>query len=135
MNYNAWYTDLVDVHRVRPVKDGALTRQERVQVIADVPCRVYRSGGGGPGMRQPAAVSEQVDKLSCANDVDIQAGDELFVLRGGRLGQARQRLRAFAGEPCHFYEPFGAVLPGLAHQEVALLQMEYLKGAMDDGTG
>lgn len=135
MNYSNWYTDLMDVYRVKPVRDGALTRQERVQVTVDVPCRVYHSGTDGPRMKQPAAVSEQMDKLSCANGVDIQAGDELTVRRGARLGQTRQRVRAFAGEPCYFYEPFGAVLPGLAHQEVALLQMEYLKGALDDGAG
>ena len=51
------------------------------------------------------------------------------------LGEARQTLRAFAGDPVYFYEPFGAVLPGLAHQEVGLLQREYLKGEARDGAG
>ena len=44
MNYADWYTDRMDIHRVKPVKDGALTRHERVQVSEDVPCRIYRSG-------------------------------------------------------------------------------------------
>ena len=37
-----------------------------------------------------------------------------------------------AGEPARFYEPFGAVIPGLAHQELALYQKEYLQGAVTD---
>lgn len=135
MNYNDWYTDLADVYRVQPRKEGALTKQERVRVLADVPCRVYQNTAGPPHMRSPAAYSEQADKLACGNEADIRAGDELIVRRGGRLGQTRQRVRAFAGEPAHFYEPFGAVLPGLAHQELALYQKEYLKGAAEDGAG
>ena len=58
-----------------------------------------------------------------------------MIRRGARLGQVRQTVRAFAGDPVYFYEPFGAVLPGLAHQEVGLLQREYLKGALGDGAG
>jgi hypothetical protein len=86
-------------------------------------------------MQPTAADSGSEDKLACDNAVDIQAGDELLVRRGGRLGEARQTLRAFAGDPVYFYEPFGAVLPGLAHQEVGLLQREYLKGEARDGAG
>lgn len=135
MNYNNWYTDLADVYRVQPHKEGALTRHERVQIAADVPCRIYQNATRPPRMQPTAAYSEQDDKLACANEVDIMAGDELIIRRGGRLGQTRQRIRAFAGEPAHFYEPFGAVLPGLAHQELALYQKEYLKGAAENGAG
>lgn len=135
MNYNDWYTDLADIYRVRNRQEGALTKQERVQVAGDVPCRVYRNSVHGPGMQPTAAKAEQEDKLACANEVDIQAGDELIVRRGARLGQSRQKMRAFAGEPACFYEPFGAVIPGLAHQELALLQVEYLRGEVQDGTG
>jgi len=134
MNYNDWYTDLVDVYRVQSVQDGALTTQERVLVEANIPCRVYRNSVHGPRMQPTAAKVEQEDKLACANEADIRGGDELIIRRGARLDQARQRVRAFAGEPAYFYEPFGAVLPGLAHQELALLQMEYLKGEVDDGS-
>lgn len=135
MNYQDWYTDLVDIHRVAPVKEGALTKHERVPVTKGEPCRVYRSGVHGPRMQPTAAKAESEDKLACANEVDIQAGDELLIHRGAALGRERQTIRAFAGEPAYFYEPFGAVLPGLAHQEVALLQEEYLKGEADHGAG
>lgn len=135
MNYADWYTDLMDIRRVCPVAEGNLTRHERAPVAEKVPCRVYRSGVHGPRMQSTAARSEGEDKLACDNAVDIQAGDELIIRRGGLLGQPGPVLRAFAGEPVRFYEPFGAVLPGLAHQEVGLLQQEYLKGGAEDGTG
>ena len=135
MNYADWYTDLLDIYRVQSWAEGALTKHEQVAVAQGVPCRVYRSGAHGPNMQPTAADSGSEDKLACDNAVDIQAGDELLVRRGGRLGEARQTLRAFAGDPVYFYEPFGAVLPGLAHQEVGLLQREYLKGEARDGAG
>ncbi len=135
MNYADWYTDRMDIRRVRPVPEGSLTRHERVLVAADVPCRVYRSGVHGPRMQAPAAHSEGEDRLACGNAVDLRAGDELLIRRGGGLGQPGPPLRAFAGEPVRFHEPFGAVLPGLAHQEAGLLQREYLKGGAEDGPG
>ena len=135
MNYQDWYTDLVDIHRVAPVQDGALTKHERVPVAEGIPCRVYRSGVHGPRMQPTAAMTEGDDKLACANEVDIMPGDELLIRRGAALGETRQTIRAFAGEPAYFYEPFGAVLPGLAHQEVGLLQKEYLKGEANNGAG
>lgn len=135
MNYADWYTDLLDVRRVQARAEGSLTKHERVEVARDIPCRVYRSSAHGPDMKPTAADSRSEDKLACANAVDIQAGDELLVRRGALLGKTRQTLRAFAGEAVYFYEPFGAVLPGLAHQEVGLLQREYLKGAVQDGAG
>lgn len=135
MNYQDWYTDLMDIHRVAPIRDGALTKHERVLVAENVPCRVYRSGVHGPRMQPAAAKTESEDKLACANEVDVQAGDELLIRRGAVLGQTRQTIRAFAGETAYLYEPFGAVLPGLAHQEIGLLQEEYLKGEADHGAG
>lgn len=131
MNWTDWYTDLADIYRVENVTVGALIKQERVQVAADIPCRVYRSPAHGPRLASPAAYAEEEDKLACGNQVDIQSGDELIVRRGGRLGRQGQKIKAFAGEPAHFYEPFGAVIPGLAHQELALYQKEYLKGETD----
>ena len=38
--FKNWYTDLMDVCRVVPVKDGNVTRQERKTVSEKVPCRV-----------------------------------------------------------------------------------------------
>ncbi len=135
MNCADWYTDQMDVHRVQSYQDGSLTKQERVKVDGDIPCRIYRSGAHRPRMGSPAADSQSDDKVACGNAVDIQAGDELLIRRGALLGQVRQTVRAFAGDPVYYYEPFGAVLPGLAHQEVGLLQKEYLKGEAEHGAG
>ncbi len=135
MNYEDWYTDRMDVFRAAPVKDGALSKHQRVQVAADVPCRIYRPQANGPRMQSTAAAVGGEDKLACANEADVLAGDELLIRRGGGLGQVRQTIRAFAGEPVYYHEPFGAALPGLAHQEIGLLQKEYLKGAVDHGPG
>ena len=57
----------------------------------------------------------------------IHEGDELVITRGGRLGHAVDVIRAFAGAPHIYYEPFGAVMPGLAHQEVKLLEEERVR--------
>lgn len=132
MNFADWYTDLMNVYRVADVMDGALTRQERMQVGKDIPCRIYQSDSKAVNMTQDAANIRQEDKLMCAVSVDIQTGDELIIRRGARIGKPGPVIRAFAGDPNLYYEPFGAVLPGLAHQEIKLLQQERVKGGATD---
>lgn len=127
MNFEDWYTDRMDVYRAVDVKEGALTRKERRRVLGGVPCRVYRPGAPAPGMSQTAASLVGESKLACAVEVDLRAGDELLITRGGGLGQQGPALRFFAGRPEKYYEPFGAVMPGLAHQEVALREEERIK--------
>lgn len=127
MNFRDWYTDTVDIWRVSEVKDGALTRHERKQIAAGIPCRVYQMGDGRIQMEPTAARVEQGHWLQCDNLVDIEAGDELLIHRGAGLGKEVKRIRAFASEPNHYFEPFGAVLPGLAHQEIRLLQEERVR--------
>lgn len=137
MNYQDWYTDRMDVHRITAGLDGALTVHKRELVAEDVPCLIYRAGAHGPRMQPTAAYTESEDKLACANSVDVRAGDELLIRRGGGLGERRPVIRAFAGDPVYYHEPFGAVMPGLAHQEIGLLQKEYVEGAAgeEDGNG
>ena len=53
MNFRDWYTDTMDIWRVSEVKDGALTRHERKQVAAGIPCRVYQMGDPDGGDRCP----------------------------------------------------------------------------------
>lgn len=127
MNYADWYTDTVDVFRVVDILDGSLTRHERQQVLAAVPCRVYTSNDRPINMRDTAADIKQTAKLACDNSVDIRAGDELIIARGGLLGRSNGVTRAFAGTPNYYYEPFGAVIPGLAHQEIVLMEEERVK--------
>ena len=138
MNFRDWYTDRMDIYRVEPVRDGALTRHERRKIAEDIPCRVYQTDAARLELNQTAAASAQKDWVQCDNSVDVQAGDELRIFRGKGLGKALPEIRAFAADPNHFFEPFGAVLPGLAHQEIPLLQEERVKGGMTgdaEGTG
>lgn len=128
MNFADWYTDTAEIYRVQAKNLGGLTTQERVQVATGVPCRIYHAGKAPISMTQTAAHVQQTDKLMCSTDVDLQAGDELIIRRGGGLGKTVQTLRAFAGQTALYFEPFGAVIPGLAHMEVPLLQQELVKG-------
>lgn len=128
MNWADWYTDTVDIYRVTDVADGALTRHERQLVAEGVPCRIYRSGDNPIRMSQQAASIQQTDKLACGLDADIRDGDELIITRGAKLGKPGPVTRAFAADPVYYYEPFGAVIPGLDHQEIPLRQEERVKG-------
>ena len=130
MNFRDWYTDRMDIYRVQPVKDGALTRHQRRKIAEDIPCRVYQTDAARLELNQTAAASTQKDWVQCDNSVDVQAGDELRIFRGKGLGKTLPETRAFAADPNHFFEPFGAVLPGLAHQEIPLLQEERVKGGI-----
>lgn len=127
MNYADWYTDSLTIFRVTSVKKGNLTTHDRTQIASGIPCRIYRENDHTINMQRTAAKISQSEKLALANDVDVKAGDELLITRGGMLGKSQEVVRAFAGEPSYYYEPFGAVIPGLAHQEITLLQEERVK--------
>ena len=124
MNWSDWYTDTMSIYRVQETLDGSLTRHERAQVSENIPCRVYQSDSRAINMTETAANVSQNDHLACDISVDVRAGDELVITRGGRLGKPGPVIRAFAADPNFYYEPFGAILPGLAHQEIRLLQQE-----------
>lgn len=124
MNWTDWYTDTMDIYRVQDVQDGALTRHERQQVRTGIPCRVYQSDNKPINMTTTAADVQQNDHLACDISIDVRGGDELIITRGGRLGRTGPVIRAFAADPNLYYEPFGTIMPGLAHQEIRLLQQE-----------
>ena len=127
MNWSDWYTDTLDVYRNVPVKDGNITRQERQQVLTAIPCRIYQSDNKPINMTQTAANVQQNDHLACDISVDIHAVDELIITRGGKLGRQGPTIRAFASDPNLYYEPFGAIMPGLSHQEIRLMEQERVK--------
>lgn len=124
VNFAQWYTDTVDVYRVANTTAGNLTEYQREQIFTAIPCRVYTGSSKDPQMKQTAAEVKQSFMLACDNSYAIQAGDELIVHRGALLGHNSPDLRAFAGQPHYYYEPFGGVIPGLEHQEIALLVEE-----------
>ena len=124
MHWNDWYTDTMSIYRTQEVMDGSLTRHERALVSENIPCRIYQSDNRTINMTETASNVDQSDHLACDISVDVRAGDEIIVKRGGRLGRQGPTIRAFAGDPNLYYEPFGAIIPGLAHQEIRLLQQE-----------
>lgn len=124
MNFSDWYTDTFDLFRVVQSGVGSLTRQAREKIAEGVPCRLYRKDVRPIAMSQTAASVDPQYMLACDLSVDIRAGDELRITRGGALGNTPREIRAFAAEPNPYYEPFGAALPGLAHQQVRLYQKE-----------
>lgn len=128
MNFTDWYTDTVDVYRIQNQTTNNLTTQQRVPVSTGTPCRIYQSDNQPINMQQDAAYIKQADRLMCDPSVDIQPGDQLIIHRGAVLGRTAPDIRAFAADPNYYFEPFGAVIPGLAHQEIRLLQQEIVKG-------
>lgn len=124
MNFIDWYTDRVDIWRVAPTVADGLTKHERQQVQTDVPCRIYTTSNERIGMQRTAADARQDLMMACDNHIDIQIGDELFITRGGGLGKDQPPARAFVADAHQFYEPFGAAIPGLAHQEIKLQMHE-----------
>lgn len=128
MNFTDWYTDTVDVYRIQNQTTNNLTTQQRVPVSTGAPCRIYQSDNQPINMQQDAAYIKQADRLMCDPSVDIQPGDQLIIHRGAVLGRTAPDIRAFAADPNYYFEPFGAIMPGLAHQEIRLLQQEIVKG-------
>ena len=80
-------------------------------------------------MSQREAKLRSDDKLAVPLGTDIQAGDELIVIRGGNLGQTAEQ-RYFAGDVMPYYEPVGGAFNGLSHIEVGLLQEEIVGGGV-----
>lgn len=122
-----WYTDSMSIYRSSSVDSGNLTKMERHLVQENVPCRIYSAQRNGPKMGQTAASVEAVDKVACDLGIDINAGDELHVIRGGMLGVQGDPERYFAGRPHPYFDPVGGVLSGLEHQEIALLTDEVIE--------
>lgn len=116
---STWFSDLMDVYRVVNTTTGGLTRQERTQVLSAVPCRVYSSAKNSINLRDGAATTRGDEKLACAVDTDIQAGDEIIVTRGGAFGHTRTE-RYIASRPIPYYDPVGVAATGLEHLEVGL---------------
>ena len=96
--FAGWYTDAADVYRVVNTTVGNVDTQERRQVGAAIPCRVYSSQKNGPAMQDTAARVQSTDKLSCDVRAAPRAGDGLLVTRGGALRRGGGPARYVAGD-------------------------------------
>ena len=115
----------MDIYRVALVQHGNVTEQVREKINdSPIPCRIYSTQKKGPIMTDNAAKVTSEEKLSCDLSVDIAAGDELRIIRGGNLGHVNEPERYFAGKPQKYYDPVGGILSGLNHKEVGLLLEE-----------
>lgn len=121
-----WYTDSMDVYRIADVSRGNVDKKERRLQAGGVPCRTYRRQQNGPKMGDTAATSGSVDRLSCDTSVDVRAGDELFVTRGGMIGMRGRPERYIADGAHPYHDPVGGSLSGLEHQELTLLTDEII---------
>lgn len=123
MNEMNWYTDTMDVFRDAETTVGNLTNSAREQVGAGIPCRIYQSGKPPITMRDTAAEVRSDNKLVCPTDTDLRKGDELIIHRGALIGGHGDE-RCFVGGVQDYFEPFGAVIPGLAHKEATITGRE-----------
>lgn len=117
-----WYTDKVNIYRVEDKKVGNVAKKQRVLKSEGIPCRIYSAKKDGPSMQDTAARSVSTEKMACDLSIDIKAGDELQIIRGGGLGRTGTAERFFSGSPQQYYDPVGGALSGLEHQEVGLLR-------------
>ena len=125
MNFTDWYTDGLEIWRNTPTLVGSLTKMVRSKVYKGLYCRVYQNPHGSPQMNQTAADDRSDMRIACDLSVDLQHGDEVIITRGARVG-GTQTLKGFVGDIRYYREPYGAVMPGLAHQEADLLMQERL---------
>lgn len=119
MNFASWYTDTMDVLRVVDVEANGLTKQTREKVGSNIPCRIYQSSLPPITMQDTAAEVRNANKLMCPVETDLRKGDELLVKRGALVDGGGVE-RCFVGDIQDYLEPFGAVLPGLAHKQASI---------------
>lgn len=116
-----WYTDTFDTFRVTQTTEGGITKNERNQVLSNVPCRVYNNPTADIQMEEQAATTSAGNTLCCDVGTDIRTGDEVIVKRSAGIRAEPVSVdRYFAGKPNIYVEPFGGIIANLEHVQVAL---------------
>ena len=64
--------------------DTKLSRQEEITVAQDVPCSLSTPSGGKLELSGGHGQTNTSYSLFCRPDVDVQAGDKIIALKGGR---------------------------------------------------
>ena len=120
-NTRQWYTDIFSVYQNVLTEKLGVTSTSRKLVSKDNPCRIYRKSKPSLNNNQQASELQINDNLICDIGVDIQAGDEVHVIRGFKINKNFDKSEIYvAGQPVDYYVPFGGVAPDVQHKEVGL---------------
>lgn len=118
---NLWYTDIFSVYRNVLITKLGITKTERKMVSKDNLCRIYRKSKPSVNFTQQAGELSINDSLICNIDIDIQAGDEIHVIRGYKIRKNLDISEIYiAGQPVNYYMPAGGVNVDMEHKEVGL---------------
>ena len=122
--YMGVYTDTFDVYRAVKTIVNGITKQDRVNVFKDAPCRVYQNQTNQPSMTETAAMINTSNMLCCELGYDVKGGDEIIVHRGANVGRhVNPDERYIAGPPNIYVEPFGGAAPDLEHMQISLIDV------------
>lgn len=117
-----FYTDLFDSYRTFKSVEAGVTKQDRVKVLSDIPCRVYQNPTNSPSLTDTTANISSSNTLCCELGYDVKGGDEIIVHRGANVGRnINPEERYIAGPPNIYVEPFGGCSPDLEHMQIALI--------------
>lgn len=122
------YTDTFDSYRVVKTNENGITKQDRVNVLTGIPCRVYQNQTNQPSLTETSANISNSNMLCCELGFDVKGGDEIIVHRGASVGRhVNPDERYIAGPPNIYVEPFAGCSPDLEHMQIALVD-EYVIG-------
>lgn len=121
-NTISWFTDIFSVYRQTKVEKYGITTYDRVLISKDNKGRIYRKSSPSLQNKETASELHITDKLICDINIDIEAGDEIRVLRGYLIGKnTKEKADIYiAGLPSDYYMPVGGINVDLEHKEVEL---------------
>lgn len=115
-----WYYDRMDIYRTEVVTEGYVDKKKRISVAKNVPCRLYRISQRQIHTTNTSSFTNPLDKVACNNNVDLRAGDLVYITRNGGRTPVGERLKFFAGDVNRYYEPIAGSAQGIPHMETFL---------------
>ena len=117
-----WYTDLFSVYRNTINEKMGVITTERKLISKDNRCRIYRKSKPSLSPSPQAAELSISDSMICDINIDIEAGDEIRVIRGYFINRNKEEKANIyiAGLAVDYYTPYGGIAPDIQHKEVIL---------------
>lgn len=125
-----WYTDLFSVYRNKKTETLGISNTERTLVAENCIGRIYRKSNAQINLQPQAAGITINENLMCDIDVDIEAGDEIRVIRGYKINKYNKPSSMnlseskcdvyICGQPVNYYTPYGGIAPDVQHKQVPL---------------